>query len=199
MNKEDFLKLLRTKLKSLPIKERNGALEFYSELIRDGTDSGEPEEEVISKLGDIDSIAARIISESPGAGTQWKFSSTTKAFIIIALVLGSPIWIAIAVSMFSVVISVAAALFSVMVSLYGAAISLLVAFIMGLISSIILIASNSLGGLFGIGLSLMSLGLGALLTIACYNLTMLAIKLIKKMISKIRSFFRTKKGGELIG
>lgn len=199
MNKEEFLKLLRMKLKSLPRKERDGALEFYSELIRDGIDSGETEEEVISRLGDIDSIAARIISESPSAGTRKRFSTTAKVFIIIALVLGSPIWLSVIVSIFSVVISVAAALFSVLVSLYGTAIALLGTFIYCFVSSFFLMASSTLGGLFRLGLSIMSLGLGALLTIACYELTKLFIKLIKTIFSKIIRLFQRQKGGEAIG
>ena len=101
MNKQEFLAALRSKLKGLSKSEIDERIGFYSEMIDDQIEEGISEEEIISKIGNIDDISEQIISESTIAKQKGKKSAGE-----IALFWGgSPLWFALAAVVAAVVIS----------------------------------------------------------------------------------------------
>ncbi len=61
MNREKFMKILRSELRKLPEEERNAALEYYEEYFDEA--GPENEQQVIEELGNPKKLAAQIKSE----------------------------------------------------------------------------------------------------------------------------------------
>ena len=112
MNKEAFLKKLRKSLSGLPPKETEEQLSFYSEMIDDRMEEGLSEEEAVLAVGPIEALA-------PIANKKEKTGRQLKAWEIVLLALGSPIWLALLISAAAVVFSVYVSLWSVVVSLWA--------------------------------------------------------------------------------
>ena len=62
MKKTEFLALLRQKLYSLPPRDVEQTIEYYSEMIDDCIESGYPEETAVAKMGSVNDIARQILS-----------------------------------------------------------------------------------------------------------------------------------------
>ena len=65
MTKQEFLKKIEKGIKSLPQKEINKHLQFYSEMIDDRIEEGQTEEEAIKDIGTVEEVAKQIINEIP--------------------------------------------------------------------------------------------------------------------------------------
>ena len=65
MTKLQFLLALHDKLASLPQKEVEERLNFYSEMIEDRMEDGLSEEQAVAAVGATDEIAAQIAAEIP--------------------------------------------------------------------------------------------------------------------------------------
>lgn len=195
MTKEIFIKQLNKKLRSLPANERNDVIKFYSELIRDSIESGRSEEEVLASLGDIDEIAAKIISESPSSANKKPLSTPLRVLITIALILGSPVWLGVLCALFGCVISVVAVLLSAIAALFAICLALATMFIAGIVSFFFIIPSNTLGGLFQLGSGLVSLGLAFLLFLSLRAATHGILIAIKKVVTAPWNYFKNRKGG----
>ena len=125
MNKQEFLDELQQKLCGLPNEEINERLSFYSEIIDDRIEDGILEEDAIKELGDIDEIAKQIINETPLFKIVKENVKPKKIgiFELILLILGSPIWLSILISLFSAFVSIYLSLWAVIASLWAVAIA----------------------------------------------------------------------------
>lgn len=65
MGKDQFLRILRRRLRGLPAEERERILSYYREMIEDRVEGGEPEQDAVRGLGDVHFIARRILAENP--------------------------------------------------------------------------------------------------------------------------------------
>lgn len=65
MNKDRYLKNLSRLIRRLPDDERERVVEFYREIIEDKMENGETEEQAVGDLGDVGSLARKILSENP--------------------------------------------------------------------------------------------------------------------------------------
>ena len=123
MNKNAFLAALLAKLAGLPQDDIGRSLEYYAECIDDAVEDGKSEEEAVAALGPVDEIANSIWSEVPMvklAKHKFKRERRFRAWEVILLALGAPLWISLIAAAFAVVISVYASLWSVVVSLFAA-------------------------------------------------------------------------------
>jgi len=137
MNKREFLDRLRARLAGLPLQELEERLNFYSEMIDDRIEEGQTEEDAVLAVGSVEDIAAQIIADIPLtkiAKERLRPKKRLGAWEILLLVLGSPIWLSLAVAVFSVILALYAVLWSVIVSVWAIFISL---------------ASCALGGIAG--------------------------------------------------
>lgn len=75
MNKQDFLKCLKRKLKGLKKEECKKYIEYYDEMISDIVESGVSEEEAIARQGSIEQIVEEIfanINPTSLKRTDWR-------------------------------------------------------------------------------------------------------------------------------
>lgn len=104
MNKYEFLEQLNKKLKKLPKREVGERINFYSEMIDDRIEEGLTEEEAVSAVGTVEEIVLQITEEIQSAKTDENTRSKRKlrAWEIILLILGSPLWGSLLIVGFSV-------------------------------------------------------------------------------------------------
>lgn len=118
MKKEQFLALLRKRLKGLPSREVEERINFYSETIYDRIEEGYTEEEAVRAAGDIDTIAQQIKCELTSAKSE-RNGKNTKSWEILLLVLGSPIWLSLLIVAFAVALTLYAVLWSLIIVLWA--------------------------------------------------------------------------------
>lgn len=66
MNKNEFLKKLRKRLKSYPRSEVDEALSYYEEMVADKMEYGKSEEQAVAEFGEVSLVAASIAGELDG-------------------------------------------------------------------------------------------------------------------------------------
>ena len=126
MNKQDFLLRLRERLAALPQEDVEERLNFYEELIQDGMEEGLTEEEAVAQIGSADAVADGIIAEIPLVKiAQSTVKETVRRakrpgpWLVVLLVLGSPLWISLLVAAGAVILSAYAVLWSLVVSVWA--------------------------------------------------------------------------------
>ena len=193
MNKQEFIANLQAKLCGLPKQEVEERLNFYSEIIDDRMEDGLSEEEVVLELGSLDVIAEQIIADIPLtkiAKERIKPKRCLKAWEIVLLALGSPIWLSLAVATFAVILSLYAALWSVIVSLWAVFGSLIACAVVGVAESIMIICQgNALSGVAMFGAGIVCTGLAIFLFFGCKSATKGTLLLTKRMALVIKKCF----------
>lgn len=193
MNKEEFLRELEAQLAVLPKSITEESLAFYSEMIDDRIEEGAGEEEAISEIGPVDQIVARIIEDTPVTKLvkeKVKSKGKMKAWEIVFLALGSPIWISLLIALFAIVLSVYIVLWSLIISIWAVEVS----FWAGALLGVILGAAYFIFGEITNGLILISgfcicLGLSLFLFYGCKGATKGVLLLTKKILLGIKRLF----------
>ena len=122
MSKQGFLAQLRKGLSGLPQEDIEERLTFYSEMIDDRIEEGLSEPEAVSAIGTVDDIITQILADTTITKLvkeKVKPKRTPKAWEIVLLVLGSPIWLSLLIVAFAIVLSLYATLWSVVISLWA--------------------------------------------------------------------------------
>lgn len=163
MNKQEFLSELKLGLSGLPTEDIEERLGFYSEMIDDRTEDGLSEEDAVLEIGNVKEIIGQIIAETPITKlVKEKVKQKRKPSVleVVLLVLGSPLWVAIVLSVFAVIISVYVSLWSVVISIWAIFVSLLGVAIGGIVwGSFTILKGNALTAVAVIGLGIFCLGL----------------------------------------
>ncbi len=196
MNKTEFLLDLTEKLSPLPWEEIADRWDYYSEMIDDRMEEGLSEEAAVAALGSTDQIAAQILSDIPLTKLvkrKIKSSRRIKAWEIVLLVLGSPIWLSLLIAAFAVVLSLYISLWAVIISLWAVFVSLIVCALAGITVGIFWTAiSNVPAGMATIGAGILCAGLSIFLFFGCKAATKGAALLAKKMVLGIKRCFLRK-------
>lgn len=100
MNKELYLKRLRSLIRALPDGERRTIIDFYREIIEDKMESGQTEAEAVAELGDVHVLAQKILAENPNRKPH---DANRIAGIVLASFFGVMIVAAVVVNALSVV------------------------------------------------------------------------------------------------
>ncbi len=193
MNKQEFIAKLQVKLHGLPKQDVEDRLNFYSEMIDDRIEEGRTEEEAVSEIGSVDEIAAQIVADIPLAKLakeKIKPKRKLRAWEIVLLVLGSPIWLSLAVAAFAVVLSLYAVLWSLIISIW-AVFGALVACALGSViaCTALAIGGNVLTGIAMIGAGIVCAGLSIFLFFGCKAATKGTLLLTKKIALGIKKCF----------
>ena len=192
MNKEKFLKLLRKALSTLPRREVNERVNFYGEMIDDRMEEGLSEEEALARVGSVEEIARQILAEAD-VEIRGKSGRRLRAWEIVLLALGSPLWIALLAAAFAVVISLLAALWSVIVSFWSVFASLAgSAFGMIVCGVVLAITGEWLMGAVMLGVAMVCAGLAIFAFFGCKAATKGAVFLSKWTVIGIIRFFKRK-------
>ncbi|MBR5514960.1 MAG: DUF1700 domain-containing protein [Clostridia bacterium] len=126
MNKQEFLFELEKALEGLPQEDINDRIEFYGEMIDDLMEEGLPENEALERIGNANEIATDIISETPITKIikeRVKKKRRMRAWEIVLLSLGSPIWLSLGIAFFAVIFSLYVSLWAVVISLWSVFVS----------------------------------------------------------------------------
>ena len=129
MKKREFLDRLKASLWAMPEADKERSADYYAEMIDDRMEDGLSEEEAVAAIGDLDEIVKQILNETPRPPAtvkkeQKQQKQGLETWMIVLLVLGSPLWIPLVASAAGTVISVYVSLWTVVISLYAVFIAL---------------------------------------------------------------------------
>lgn len=190
MRKQDFIKELRLNLSFLPKEEIDDRISFYSELIDDKIEEGVKEEDAIKSIGSIDEIINQIIDEMPLskiAKDKIKPKRKLSGLEIALIIVGSPIWLSLLLSLIAVLFSLYIIGWSIVISIWAILISLIAVLVAGIVLTIISLFSNIyIVALSYLGATLVILGLTILMHYVCKIITRLYIKLTKLIVLNIK-------------
>lgn len=198
MNKQKFLAELRQGLTGLAREELEERLLFYSEMIDDRMEEGLSEQEAVRAIGSVDEIVAQIVMEIPFAELfkqKIKPRRALRAWEIVLLLLGAPIWLSLLIAVFAVVLSLFAVLWSAIVSAWAVFASLALS-VIGLVPMGIVMATGAGGaaGLVAVGAGLACVGLSIFSFFGCKAVTKGAAVLTRWGVLTTKKAFL--KGGE---
>lgn len=193
MTKQEFLNALGAKLAALPKQELEERLNFYDEMIDDGVEEGLSEEQAVDKLGSVEEVAAQIIADIPFfkiAKERFKFKRPPLGWEKALLILGAPLWIALAAAAIAVVVSIYAVIFSIAVAAWAVDVAFaagtLGAFAVGLSFAF---SGNAISGAMALGAGLIFAGLAILLFFCAKSATKITIFLSGKIAFYIKKLF----------
>ncbi len=171
MNKQEFLAQLSSRLEGLPKADRTEALSYWSEIIDDRMEDGTSEEDAIAAIGTPAQISAQILGETMPLGRS-EAKKEQKAWMIVLLILGAPIWLSLLIAAAAVILSVYVSVWASILALWAVAVSVSVSALPLLAYGIFGIVSQGAGfGLFQIGAALGFAGIGLFLTALCIPIT----------------------------
>ena len=193
MKKQEFLDKLKASLWAMPEADTQRSLDYYSEMIDDRMEEGLTEEEAVAAIGDLDEIVGQILTETPRPPATVEKNPKrdhTKAWLIVLLVLGSPIWIPLVAAVLSVAVSVYVTLWSVVLVLWCLTVAACVSPLACLVSILFSFAESSV--LVNLGAALLFAGLAILLFMVSKLATKGMIALTKVIWKGIKSIFTGK-------
>ena len=169
MTKEGFLAQLRQQLWALPEADRQNSLDYYAEMIDDRMEEGLSEEEAVAAIGNLEEIVQQILGETPRppvvvepAKKEKPTKDNTKIWLIILLILASPVLISLAASAAATVLSVYVSLWTVVIVLYAGFLALAVSSAGCIVGSFFMVGGIA-GGIVAWGAALVCAGLAILL------------------------------------
>ena len=193
MNKQEFLVQLRKGLSGLPQEDIEERLLFYSEMIDDRMEEGGTEEDAVSGIGSVEAIIAQIKADIPLTKlVRDKITpkKSIKAWEIVLLVLGSPIWLSLLIAAFAVILSLYAVIWAVVISLwsvFGGLIGCALGGIAG--GTVIACNGNALSGIAVLAAGIVCIGLSIFTFYGCKMATKGTLMLTKKMAIWIKNCF----------
>jgi len=195
MTKTDFMLELYTGIKALPEDELNERLDFYSEMIDDLMEEGLSEEEAVGRMGDPKEIAAQIIADTPLTKLvkeKVRSSRRVKAWEIVLIVLGFPLWLPLLAAALAVLLAVYVVLWSVVIALWAVEVALWASVVGAVGGGVILaLTGRKFEAAIALGAALVCAGLSIFLFFGCKAVTKGLIYLSKNIILVIkRSFVR---------
>lgn len=190
MNKQAFLEKLKSALAGLPQDEIEERLAFYREMIEDRMEEGLTEEEAVLAVGIVEEIASQIVADTPLTKIvkeNIKPKRRMKAWEIVLLILGFPVWFSLLVAAFAVFFALYICLWSGIISLWAGFVSLVACSFAGVIAGIIFTATgNGAPGLATIGAGIVCAGLAILSFFGCKAITKGMLILTKKMALTVK-------------
>lgn len=198
MSKQEFLEQLRGGLAGLSglsqddIEER---LTFYSEMIDDRMEEGLSEKDAVSGIGSVDTIISQIVADIPLTKlVKEKITpkKRLKAWEIVLLVLGSPIWFSLLIAAFAVILSLYVVLWSVIISLWAVFGSVIACAVSNIAVGIGFALAGSLAGIALAGAGIVCAGLSIFLFYGCRAATKGTLLFTKKIALGIKNCFINK-------
>ena len=196
MHKQEFLARLRRSLAGLPQGDIEERVSFYSEMIDDRMEEGCSEEDAIRQIGSVDEVAAQIVADvlpAERAGETAAPKRRLKAWEIVLLALGSPVWLSLLIAAFAVVLSLYISLWAVILSLWSSFGALIGCALGGVVAGIgFVCGGQSPVGVALIGAGIVCGGLSILLFYGCKSVTKGTLLLTKKSVQGMGNRFSKK-------
>lgn len=202
MNKAEFLHALDQRLTSLAESDRKRSVNYFAEIIDDRVEEGMGEEEAVAGLESIDDIVERILAEKEDAETEQAVQVQPKSrrfplwLTILLLVLGSPVWVPLFLTVISVAATFYICLWIALSCVYLAAVSLVIGGIAGFLVVVPTAVSYGVpSAVFLAGSAFGCIGLGILLFFPATWFAKWVVKLTTWCVLKLGEMF-TAKGGK---
>lgn len=197
MTMDEYLSALESGLSQLSEEERKKQISYYEELFADMKEEGLSDAEIVEKLGNPKKAAEEILAEMPLPlliKSRVKPKKGWNVLTVILLILGSPIWLSIAIALLAVILSVYVVIWAVVAVLFCVVLSILLAGILGFILFAVNLSAAAASALLMLGLGLICLAL----TVPALLVTIAATKGVCKLTGCIarwiRSLFIRKEG-----
>ena len=186
MTKVRFLLSLHDRLSGLPQDDVEERLSFYSEMIEDRIEEGVSEEQAVAELGSVDEVAAQIVADIPLskiARAKIKPKRRMKAWEIMLLVLGSPVWLSLLIAAAAVLFALYVVIWAVVVSLWAVFVSLAAAAAIGVpVCIVFALSGRGAAGLAMLGAGIVCAGLAIFLFYGCLAAGKGTLLLTKKIV-----------------
>ncbi len=193
MNKQEFINELRIGLTGLPGSDVEERVGFYSEMIDDRIEEGLSEEAATAEIGPVDKIVKQVLAETPLPKIIKECVTPKrglKAWEIILLVLGFPLWFPLLIVAISVVFVIYVSIWAVIISLWAVFISLVAGAAAGVVGFVIFLVMGMPANAFAmLGAGVMLAGLSILMFFVCKAASKGAVVLGKKIWLGIKSMF----------
>ena len=193
MNKDAFLSALRDRLSGLPEEDIKMSLDYYNEIIDDRIEEGLGEEEAVLAVGDLEEIISQILMDTPLpklVKAKVKPKRTLKAWEIVLLVLGSPVWLPLLFAAACILLAVYIVLWSVILVLYSVDFTFAASALAGIIGFFVsLPVGNIAQGALFLGVGLFCGGITILLFFGFNRITKEVLTLSKKFLLAIKTRF----------
>ncbi len=189
MNREQFLRELKYKIRNLPQEEIDNALSYYNEYFDDA--GAENESKAITELGSPSRIADELISEFATVNVTQKPNNVKNRlsvfWIAVAAVCASPILVPLSFAFIMVVFALGFAGFMVIFAFGLAAFMIAVAGILMFAVSLVTLFTHFPTGLMLLGLALITTGIGTILCVFISAATKATISGLTKLMSRFLS------------
>lgn len=193
MNKQEFLAELQKGLSGLPQGDIQERLIFYGEMIDDRVEEGLSEEDAVAEIGSVQEVVAQILADIPLTKLvkeKVKSERTLKAWEIVLLVLGSPVWFPLLLAAAIIFFSVYIVLWSVIISLYAVDFAFAATGISGIATMPVYIMNGNIpGAIVFMGAALILIGFAILLFFGFNQITKGILILSRKILLGIKSLF----------
>ena len=96
MNKQEYLSAIRVRIPKMPTEDMERFIAYYSEMIDDRMEDGMTEEEAVAMMDTPDDAVDQILEDTPLSKiVKQKIKPThrLRAWEIVLIVLGSPVWV----------------------------------------------------------------------------------------------------------
>lgn len=175
MTRVDFLNRLSALISDLPDSERNKAIAYYSEIIADKVENGENEDKVIEEFGDVKKLAQEIRGDNnynyQGSFSNMKKKKPMSPWLIVLIILASPILFGLAMGVFGIAISVLAVAFSIVFAFFISSVVVGLSGVAVFLTSFITIIQNPTIGVMQMGAGLVCSGISVFLFFATFHVT----------------------------
>lgn len=197
MVKQQFLEAIRDGLNGLPQSDIEKYLDYYSEMIEDRMEDGASEEEAVASMESVEDIVRQILPDAPSSQTteeQESAGHSLRPWEVVLLVLGSPLWLPLALAGFFLILAFYIILWSVVLVFYAADLVFAAAGVSGIAAGITLPFSGMhTQAVFLLGIGLVCAGIAILLFFAFHKVTQGMAALSKKVICRIRTLFHKRR------
>lgn len=191
MNKQEFLNRLREGLCGFPREDIEERLTFYGEMIADRMEDGLSEEEAVAAIGTVEKIVEQIVADVPLAQLakeKLRSKRRLKAWEIVLLVLGSPIWASLLIAALAVILSLYVSAWAVIVSLWAAFVSVAACALAGVPMGVVLICEGNIpGGVALFGATLVCVGVAIAWFFSCRAITNGLCRLTKTAVLQVKT------------
>lgn len=200
MNKKEFLVRLRQGLSGLPKDDVEERVCFYEEMIDDQMEEGLSEEEAVCRIGDVDALISQIIADTPLTKLvkeKIKSDGRLRAWEIVLLVLGAPVWFSLIVAAIAVIFAIYLSLWAVVVALwavFGALAGCAVGSVAGFV--VFLAGGNGVSAVAVLAAGLVCAGLSVFVFLGCKAVTKCILALTKAVARWIKKCFVGKEAGK---
>ncbi len=186
MNKQEFLNQLRLGLRGLPQEDIEERINFYSEMIDDRIEEGLSEAEAVKEIGPVGDVVSQILSDTPLrkiVKEKIKPKSPINPWIVVALILGSPLWFPLLIAVIAIVLSAYIVVWSVIISFWAVFVTLVASWLGVIVSAVYsLISGRILAALAMIAIALLSAGAAIIMFFVCLGATRGVIWVTKKIV-----------------